>query len=358
MSVYDIVKNIVYKYLNPPIIAVCLLANVCCFVVFSRKCFRGRGKSVGFYSRVLLLGDLFGIGLFIIEMIMYGLDYDITSTSLFTCKSLYYVMYALSAISPWMITLISFDRMVNIACRNRFKFARKAWFRRAIPLVIAAYSLIYYSEMIVFADYKHFTISHIHNESNQSLFDYEYNESVNMSHAVDESTIDTADGSFSCIWSDEHASIIQTMDTINFIAIPFLLMLIFSTVSLRAIYKSRRKAAAADLSHPRKSSVSRVLHPRDVHFAITSLMLNVIFLLMTLPCYIFYFFTLDPTETTPTQDMITSILDTLFYMHHGSLFFINFIFNKTFRKEFLGLIIEKTRNSSIKELLSRTRTEK
>jgi hypothetical protein len=131
------------------------------------------------------------------------------------------------------------------------------------------------------------------------------------------------------------------------VMIPFFFMVIFSTLSIMTIFESRNKlkenskrqnassqsrsSSSTNSSATKKSGIKS----KDFKFAITSIALNVTFLLFVFPTnfldILVYFISFD-------FDLAYVISEMFYHLNFAVVFFINYYFNSIFKNEF-NLII-------------------
>lgn len=91
----------------PIIIATGLFGNTLSYIVYSRRLFAK--TSCGFYLRALSLTDSLSILSFVFAFVTRGLGIDLLSFSSLSCKLIWFMWFALPAISTWIEALVSFD---------------------------------------------------------------------------------------------------------------------------------------------------------------------------------------------------------------------------------------------------------
>ena len=114
---------------------------------------------------------------------------------------------------------------------------------------------------------------------------------------------------------------------------PFLLMIIFTTMTLRSLFNSRKRSNI-------KNDLSR---KKDVKFAITSVVLNVIYLALNTPfCAYRIIYEYVKNRIDPNLDSFLIAITFLFnYTNHITIFFINLSVNSLFRQELISLFKRK-----------------
>ena len=124
----------------------------------------------------------------------------------------------------------------------------------------------------------------------------------------------------------------QTIYIVNLIEaffLPFALMLTSSVLTIRALYKTRKRIEA----HENRENKSR--RAKDTKFAISSIVLNLLFILLTTPTEFTYLITIPDRATS----VLTSYICILFFnVNFSKSFFVYLVSNSIFRKEFIGFV--------------------
>ena len=264
------------------------VGNLLAFLVFSCKKFQNTIFST--YFRCLCLFDF----LYLIIAFLQILSFDIKivhlfSVSNFSCKILSYFSYFIAAISAWTMVIISLDRMFSIVWPSRFLFRKKSINQIVIIVGMFIFNTIYWSPVLFLADLKY-----IQNETNQT-------------------------GRLKCI---AVSSLLSCFELINISVVPFSLMIISTILTLIKIFKSRKRQSSSVKS-------------KDIKFAITSISLNIIFLVLNLPVTMLVLFTNSVEEL---DRLLLSVLSLMFQCNYSLVFYVNLIVNSLFRKEFYKLI--------------------
>ena len=118
----------------------------------------------------------------------------------------------------------------------------------------------------------------------------------------------------------------EDMDLFNSTLIPFTLMFIFTLLTLKSLYDSRRRTHIK--SRGSNNDASKM---RDKKFAITTVTLVFTFLILNLPVFIYNM--IDYFDIP----IFYSISFFLLYLNFTSIFFINISVNSVFKKEFFVL---------------------
>jgi len=198
-----------------------------------------------------------------------------------------------------ILAYISFERLVSIKHFHKVAILRKEKTQLIYFLVIFIYNLAFYSPIAYYIS--------LHIDS-----------SNNTSNVCD-------------FISTQSQLVLGNMDLVNRVVIPFVLMTIFTIILIDFIFQSRKRIHQKNYSSKQNRNFQK-----DIKFAITSIALNVVYVLFNLPVSIFlilpnYYLYL----TYPA-------LLFLFYSSYAVNFYIILITNSLIRNEFLILI--KLRN--------------
>ena len=291
----------VLVFILPVVLIMGSIGNVFSFIIFSRDKFRKTSFSL--YFRVLAFSDSFTL-LYIINDIpnvLYG--QDLQNRSHFWCKTFRYWLYAIAPVSGWLLVVISLDRMLSIIRPNKFLFLKKKQTQATICCLTLAYNLIFYIPLIVFKDY----------QAQENL------NSSNLTEIV-----------YECVDLEEQ-NIVNWLDLLNSTILPFLIMVLCTSVTVRRLFKSRSKTTA-------EAKPNTKLKQRDTKFAITSVGLNLFFFIFNLPVCVymvlasFIFF-----DDVDSKLIFCAVLIT-YYLNFGVVFYVNILTNSIFRNELLVIL--------------------
>jgi len=126
------------------------------------------------------------------------------------------------------------------------------------------------------------------------------------------------------------------MDLVNCALAPFLLMICFSFLLIRAIFESRRR-----VRNPSNSARENLRLRQDIKYAVSSLSMNLLFFILNLPVQI--------ELALPFLGMNDFFLLTLYlyYMAYSVNFYIILFTNSLVRKQVFSLFISKKNNTQI-----------
>jgi hypothetical protein len=287
-------RMIIYVY--PMISFVGFVTNILSFIVFSRKKFKKTIFSI--YFRFLIIFDTLALLVPINKFLELNLAIVISHSSNLLCKTRMYYEFVITPISSWILVFISLDRFLGIAYPFNFKMHKKSKFQIIVCFGILFFHLAYFAPNL---SYNLTHKKHITNDTNETML----------------------------IISCNNPNVpLNTMVFFQSDLIPFVLMVVLTSITLLKLFESRKRL---------QNNLSR---HKDVKFAIISVTLNVIFLILTGPHYIFNLLYENYLDTI-SFDLFISIVSIkflLFYSNFASVFFINLAVNALFKNEFYKLI--------------------
>jgi hypothetical protein len=244
----------------------------------SRVVYIGLGLLSIMFTTTSILNDLFGV---------YG--YKMEKISDFFCKLNLYMYEIFNPIVAWTLSFLSVDRFICIQFNN-VQLNKKIWFQTTILFLIIICNLIAYTPAFFI----------------MSLTNYTTN-------ATNPNTV-VCNG---------NKSAFELFDLINSTLIPFVVMLLFSSLLIYTIFSSRLKILRM------ASERDKARLKKDIKFAISSIFLNFFFLSLNLPIHVAPLLDISPyTE-------LNVIFQLAIYLSFSVTFIIMFIFNSLFRKELL-----------------------
>jgi hypothetical protein len=292
------IKAALNKFIPPSLLVLGLIGNFGFMLVYSQK--RFRNFSFRFIFIILSIFDsiylIFNMG---IDCLNYLLNWDIKNKSAVSCVLIDYFGYFLGPISPWIIVYVSFERLVSISpMLHRFNKMKKKQCQIAYIVLVAMFNVVYYLPVLL-----------VLNKDDQSL---------NIT-----------------IFDCEELNInIVYMDLFLSTVIPAFLMLFSTAMIIFSIFNSTNRMA--------KHGVAKIKRRirKDIKFSITSIFLNVVFIILNLPLCVIY---LDADNFDKNNlNYIVSLY--LFYCTYAINFYLFLVVNSSFRNEFLKLIHLKHSN--------------
>jgi hypothetical protein len=274
-----------------------VFSNSLTILVFSRKRFQNTIFST--YFRIM--------SLLAIATLLYRIEYILAIFKVFTfrnkssflCKMNTYLVYVIPPMSNWIQILITIDRFVSIAKPTKFVWRKKAKFQVLASMGVIIFDILYYIPIIYFSD-----IPELYR--NQSA---PYLNIISICTPV---------------------SFYNWLIALHTVDIPFMVIMIFTGLTIQSLFKSRRNSIT-------KSTFTK---SKDVKFAITSISLNLLFFLLSFPLSFYLILRNFHLFDDETEYLILGLFGVLFFINNAVLFFINLIVNSIFRKEFSLFLIE------------------
>jgi hypothetical protein len=234
-------------------------------------------------------------------------NYDPTAIVSIGCKLYNILTYAFDALSPWCLVYISAEKFISIAAPTK----RHMFIKRKNQIIFFVCLCI---------------------------FNFIYH--INVPFSFDLLNIENSTICF--FTNEENHIIIPIMDLVNCVLAPFLLMMTFSSLLIGAIFKSRR------IIHLNDSEKKKKRLKRDIKFSISSLSMNLLFVILNMPIEIEIFF-----SYYDNNDLYV-IFNYLYFFSYAVNFYIILFTNSQFRKEFFSLFFknDQTRNDGTHFALS------
>ena len=278
-------------YLYGFIFGLGILGNLLSFVVYSRKRFRNTIFNI--YFRLYVISDSIVLVQALDLGIMYAREIYVSDYSPFWCYFQGYLFYAACPISAHILVIFAADRYLSVQFPAKFGWRKKNIFQLALASAIVIYNLAVYTDILAVITY------------------------VDPNANITNPNITTG-----CVASPDMA--FNVFDSINSSIVPFFFMIIFTSLTIKAIFDSRKRSSS-DLSS------------RDIKFAIVSIGYNAIFIVFTLPTLVYVM----ALYTMPNfgVDLGYSVVIKFYYANFGMNFYINMAINSIFREEFLNLIL-------------------
>ena len=257
------------NYIQVPIV-LCLgiIGNTFGFLILFKKKLLQIGPR--FIFQALFLTDSIYLVQILQPYLAYSYNKDLSLVSPFVCASYWYFNYLLSSISPWLLSYISVERYISIRYSKWKLILRNITNQWIFFIIIVTFNFVYYSEVIFLSGFQ--STNNSNTSSSQCVFN-----------------------------SIEAQAIISYMDLAHRVIIPFILMVISSILLIESIRKVRLPISGSRRQDRRLK--------KDIRFAITSILLDCIYLVLSLPISIYIF----------TPDYFNSIIYLfLFYVYYSS----------------------------------------
>ena len=270
------------------IIAIGIVGNLISIIIFSRKTFRS--NSISTYCIALSIFDCAILIQLIVDIysLMYGKYLPDQSNEL--CKFVFSTTTFLASIQPWITVAFSLDKLLSMRA-NAIAILKKKCFQWTIVAGIVIVSVCLYLYIAIAIRLGEiFPGYFICDLTSLSLF-------------------------------KEYMIIILLESCL----IPFIAMLIISILTIRMLIKSRN-------SVERIGNMSKDRRSRDKKYAISSMTLNIMFIICRLPGSTFYILF---SFYSYFDLYLYSFSSLLFYLNSSLGFFVHMLTNSLFRREFL-----------------------
>ena len=314
---------IVFSY--PIIVLIGLITNSISFMIFSRKRFQNTIFST--YYRCLIICQTMNLILPINKMFESNLNLFLSRISNFVCKLRFFYPNVNLGSSAWLLVAISFDRYLSISYPTKFMFRKQNSFQLLLSLFIICSNLGFFTT---------------------KWFYYLKETRVNVTNKANNQTY-IAD-SFKCsspgIW-------VQALDLVHLNLLPFLIMILFTSLTARHVFRSRKIINIISSSSSNKTS----FQSNDRKFAIISISINILFLFLNLPQMVLFMIN-DYTNIFINLKDLYTLLDSfvyfLLYFNLITTFFINFYVNSMFKNELIAFIFNHKSNNLFSKSIARS----
>ena len=213
-----------------------------------------------------------------------------------TCNLGTYGGYLFPAISAWLLSCISIEKLLAIMKPTLKDFFKKANYQIFICLFICSFNSLLYSPIVMLNDFYH---------------------DINSTQIKDV-YFDRCD-----IFQSQFGDLLSNFDLVQGVILPFIVMFTCSIYLVMFIFKSRKRAFKT------RSVKSKRILKKDIQFAMNTLFLDILFIIFNIPLAIFMILEIN---------YLALIFLFFFNFRSCSNLFIYLIFNTIFRKEFLFLL--------------------
>lgn len=292
MNSFDIFNIII----TPLILLIGLIGNTIGYIVMKRPKLVQIGPRN--MCRYLFMMDSIYLLQFIVTFLNGSLRIDLSIISNIVCRLWYYINYSFATFSPMFLVYISIDRFISIKWSTKRFILRKRNYQLIYVMFIIAVNLLYYLPIV---------------------YGYVVMDNYSMNDISNYTTI--------CTFKDlDSQLLISYMDLANRVLMPFILIMIFSFFLTIEIFKSRRRIL--DNFHIEENRY----YFNEIRLSITSLCLNMIYVVLQLPVSVYVLFSDDYT------DSLYLFTYYLFYFSYGINFYVFCFSNSLFRRETVSFI--------------------
>lgn len=276
-------------------LSLCLIGNSFGYMVMKReKLFKIGPRNMYKY--------LFCTGLInsflIIQFYLTGLDINISIISNIGCKLIAYYGYVVSSMSPMLLLYITIERFISIRYPSKKLFLRKQRTQLGYLVLLIIFNLLIYSWVPL-----KYSLIDKRNTTNKLIQNYNVNNNLE------------------CVLEDLSPFLVWI---IGGKLIPNLMMITFTSLLIHTIFKSRRRVIANYTFNQNET------YRKDLKFALTSLLLNLFFILLNLPVSFIYNLELS-------QPVLFLFFLYVYFLSFSLHFYFILFSNSLVRKEFLAI---------------------
>jgi hypothetical protein len=279
-----------------------LIGNILTFAIYSRKAFAK--NSINIYARALALFDSFIFLKFVNDAGLIFFDTDFSLEFALNCKATVYIAVGVLTIPAWILVAFSLDKMLSVLRYSRFKQMKKKSFQLGIVATIAVIHLMLYSPILIQVEIQ----------------------------TLKKSNKKKCSGSSVPYWN-----VLNVVNMIESIIVPFSILMVTSLVTLRAIIQSKRRLRLANRCSLVKRRCKRK-HRDETMYALSSIVRNITLVFLRLPLIFIFFFNFTDSTVQSYFFQFTLILA---YSSNCIAFLVNVATIKIFRNEVKNFFSKK-----------------
>ena len=291
-----------------------ILGNICSFIVFSRPTFAK--SSIGVYCKFLALFDLFTLFNLVNGLVAFIIGYSPLNNLTYICQLGFYITVGISPIPGWILVLFSIDQLITVSMTKRFGFIKTKWFQYALIAAVFLFHCGIYSPVVLMVG-----VHNITDDNGTVLF-------------------------LSC---DSFTLILPLFYLVESSLVPFTVMVVTTSRIVQLLVQSRRRTSELGSNHSAESNRSEttttakndqknssaIRRARNLKYGFNSVILNILFIILTFPVVVLYIF---PQDYFLLYNLIDSICMVFFYLNFALHFWVHFTVNSIFRNQFLILL--------------------
>jgi hypothetical protein len=320
-----VLKKIV-MYLFLVVVFFGILGNLAAIKTFSRNRFKNTVFST--YFRFMTVTDSISLLFYtLFKYLQWEIDFNIRVLSGHLCQLFLIIAYAIPATSSWIIAFISLDRLLSVKLNTKFLFRKEKLFQIAVCFGVLSFNLVIYLQL---------------------YFSY-----IEETPVIDRFGNKTNKTNLKC--KRVEVDLLGWLNLLNADVLPFLTMTISTVFILRVLVESRKKMKQKEnekYAVKRSSQKKLVKNNRDQKFAISSISLNLIFLVTNLPVCIYELIDAYTIIDPEIEVVVYRFTEVVYSVNFGSMFFINFVANSMFRNEFLKLFYFSHRHQNASSIIN------
>lgn len=275
-----------------------IVGHVISFIVFSRKTFQK--NSISTYLCALSVFYCFNLPQVINYILLKGFNYSFPALNDSICKFWSYLPEIYSSVPAWILVAFSLDKYLSIRISSKTIFNKK-WFQLAIVFGIVLFDLSAYMWIPILIK-----------------------------------RTESQPGVYSCGVSFDRSlfSEFMILFALESCAVPFVAMIILSILTIRLLIQSRRKVE-------RIGRVDKERKSRDFRYALSSITLNILFVVLKTPTMLYY---LLNAYNLVSNVYFSQIAILFFNINASDSLIVHLISNSLFRQEFFILFRLRKKN--------------
>jgi hypothetical protein len=319
-AVLNNVTNMINLYYSAIVIPIGVILNMSTIFIFSRS---SKVTKTNTILNLLYIGlsvydilALFNSILF--AQLLPSLNIYIVNYSKANCIALNWYRKAVIQSPSWVQVIITFERYLSVCYANKFGlFKRK---RNVIVMLVSVFVIL----TVVNTGHAWFYTVLV----TKNATDYAYS-------GDDSLRILITNSSRTCTSSKIVALVTDFINVAFRFVIPITIMIVLNVLISRNLYKSKKRSKAINKSLK-----------QERNYTLTVAGFNVLFFVLNLPWAVYYVLNYIQSSgivvfSSSLDDAIlglmNSIVFSIFYLNNLSSFFLNFFFNRVFRKQFVSM---------------------
>ena len=298
-SVFDLtpmLMQILVGFVPIALITITIVGNCLTFYVYSRKSFAK--VSATFYLKTMAMLDSLNLIQVIGFSVPYAFGVDLKSFSSFSCKLLFFGAFFSHNMSSWCEALVALDRCLAIKFRAKLDTLNKLWFKLAATVGILLLNSPLYWPMLAY--FRVLTPTESSNMSARFVGCYSSNGIYFKAYG----------------WADLFATRLYR----------------FATEKARTQNDGPKSSVNRQQKVPKTSQRER----RDFQFALTSISLNALSLLLNLPIGVYLIYMVS--FSSQINSLLFMLSNIFLHLNLSYKFFLYLTVNTKFREEFFQTI--------------------
>lgn len=260
-------------------------------------------NSMSLYFRTISVVNAYQLLHMLRHIISGNFYWDFKLTGGLACKLTDFSQYGFNAIPGWILVLIALDRLRNITKSKKFSFFCKRHFQWLVIILLFISQPVYYSYLI-----------------------------WNSRLEANDSWSNDSTSKLACV--NHAAQLLSWLDLVNSTILPFMFMIVLTTLLIYYIKTSRSRVYVRRLSSIKANNKTS----RDRKFAITSVSLNLLYLIINLPGVVYnVLYAYSNINSHELNTFLSFTTTNIFYSLYVVDFYVQLLVNSVFRKKFLLL---------------------